>query len=133
MYKVQGTDGRQYGPVSAEILRDWITQGRVNAQTMIQAEGSTDWRPVAQFPEFAPALGAPRPPVPAVPPVPSPSSPAPLSAPQPSGAAKTSGLAIASLVLGLVTFPTCGLAGLVGLILGIFALVKISNSAGRLE
>jgi uncharacterized protein DUF4190/uncharacterized protein DUF4339 len=135
MYKVQGTDGRQYGPVSADVLRDWITQGRVNAQTMIQLEGSSDWKPIAQFAEFASALNIP-PRTTAAPPVPPslpPSSPAPLSSPQPAAPSKTSGLAIASLILGILAFPTCGIGGLVGLILGIVALIKISNSGGRLE
>src|SRR5262249_10774448 len=109
-------------------------QGRVNAQTMIQVEGSNDWRPVAELPEFAGALSAPRAPtgVPPVPPSPSPYA-APLSGPQPSGPSKTSGLAIASLILGILTFPTAGLAGIAGLILGIIALVRISDGKGRLR
>ena len=41
-------------------------------------------------------------------------------------------MAIASLVLGILTLPTCGLGGIVGLILGIVSVVKISNSQGRL-
>ena len=53
MYKVIGADGRQYGPVSADQLREWIAMGRANAQTMAQSEGSTEWRPLNSFPEFA--------------------------------------------------------------------------------
>ena len=47
--------------------------------------------------------------------------------------AKTSGLAVASLVLGILGFLTCGLTGLVGAILGVVALIGISKSAGTLR
>jgi len=56
MYKIIGGDKQIYGPVSADELRRWIAEGRVNAQTQIQAEGSPDWKPVSAFPEFADAL-----------------------------------------------------------------------------
>jgi len=46
---------------------------------------------------------------------------------------KTSGLAIASLVLGILGLITCGLTALVGLVLGIVGLVSINNSQGRLK
>src|SRR6267378_4228607 len=102
MYKIQGTDGRQYGPVSAEVVRQWISQGRIAAPTLIQAEGSSDWRPASQFTEFADVFRAsPAPSVGATvtPPLP----PAAMPAAEPP---KTSGLAIASLVLGILTIPT---------------------------
>ena len=51
-----------------------------------------------------------------------PSAEMPLPPPQ------TSGLAIASLVCGIVGFVSCGLGGLVGLILGIWAMVKITDN-----
>jgi hypothetical protein len=53
MFKIIGTDGKQYGPVSADQLRRWIVEGRANASTLVQAEGSTDWKPLSSFPEFA--------------------------------------------------------------------------------
>ena len=52
MYRIIGADGQQYGPVSAEQLRQWITEGRVNHQTRIQAEGATEWKTLADFPEL---------------------------------------------------------------------------------
>lgn len=57
MYKIIGADKKEYGPVSAEQLREWIQQGRVSAQTLVQAEGQADWRPVIAFPELADAIG----------------------------------------------------------------------------
>lgn len=62
MYKIIGDDGRPYGPVTAEQLREYIAQGRANAQTMTQLEGATEWKPLAAFPEFADALAAKAPP-----------------------------------------------------------------------
>jgi prepilin-type processing-associated H-X9-DG protein len=47
--------------------------------------------------------------------------------------ARTSGLAIASLILGILGFCTFGLAGIAGLILGIVGLIAISKSAGQLK
>ncbi len=58
MYKIIGADQKEYGPVSGDQLRQWITEGRVNAQTQACAEGSEVWQPLSAFPEFA-ALLAP--------------------------------------------------------------------------
>jgi hypothetical protein len=66
MYKIIGADGREYGPVTADQLRQWIRDGRANAQTKAQAEGATDWKTLAELPEFADALGSARPTTPPV-------------------------------------------------------------------
>jgi hypothetical protein len=64
MYKIIGVDGREYGPIAAEQLRQWIAENRVNAQTRILAEGATEWKTVADCPEFAAAfVGKSSPPV----------------------------------------------------------------------
>ena len=63
MYKIIGGDDHEYGPVSAEQLRQWIAEGRANAQTRVQSEGSTEWKTLRELPEFAGAFaGAPPPP-----------------------------------------------------------------------
>jgi hypothetical protein len=56
MYKIIGGDGREYGPVSLEQLKQWIAEGRANAHTRVQVEGTTEWKPLADFPELAAAL-----------------------------------------------------------------------------
>ena len=33
MYRIIGGDGREYGPISLDQMRQWIAEGRVNAQT----------------------------------------------------------------------------------------------------
>jgi hypothetical protein len=71
MFKIIGGDGKEYGPVTAEQLRQWIAEGRVNHQTLAQAEGDTQWKPLGQYPEFGAASaagGTPPPPMP-LPPV----------------------------------------------------------------
>ena len=58
MFKIIGADGKQYGPVSAEQVRQWFAEGRAKPETLVQAEGSTDWKPLGQFPELAAAAPA---------------------------------------------------------------------------
>jgi TM2 domain-containing membrane protein YozV len=53
MYKIIGGDGQQYGPATAAQIRDWVMQGRANPQTLAQAEGSLEWKPLNTYPEFA--------------------------------------------------------------------------------
>jgi hypothetical protein len=62
MYRIIGADGRQYGPVSADQIRHWIAEGRANAQTQVFAEGTSEWKPLGVFPEFANSFGAQAPP-----------------------------------------------------------------------
>ena len=117
MYRIIGADGKEYGPISAEQLRQWLKEGRVNSQTQIKSTDATDWQMLTALPEFAVELAA----GPSVLPPSLPAAAVPL---------KTSGLAIASLVFGVLGF--CGITALVGLILGIVALVNINRSQGRL-
>jgi len=56
MYKVIGGDQKQYGPVTADEVRMWIADGRLNAQSLAWAEGGTEWKPLGSFPEFADVL-----------------------------------------------------------------------------
>lgn len=56
MYKIIGADGKEYGPISAEVVKKWIAEGRANAQTKILLEGATEWVPVAQIPELYAAI-----------------------------------------------------------------------------
>src|SRR6478735_2357788 len=58
MYKIIGADQREYGPVSADQIRQWIAEGRANGASLVQAEGATEWVPLSSQPEFAEALSA---------------------------------------------------------------------------
>jgi TM2 domain-containing membrane protein YozV len=64
MYKIIGTDGRPYGPVSAEEIRRWIAENRINAQTLVQMEGAQEWKPLGSFSEFASGPKTIPPPIP---------------------------------------------------------------------
>ena len=57
MYKIIGADGREYGPITADQLRQWISEGRANAHTKVRPEGSADWKSLAEFLEFHGPLG----------------------------------------------------------------------------
>jgi hypothetical protein len=81
MYRIIGADGNQYGPISADQLRQWIAEGRANAQTKILAESTTEWKPLSEFPEFFPSTSAPG----AMPPPPSPAPLPGMPAMQPLG------------------------------------------------
>ena len=59
MYTIIGGDGKEYGPITAEDLRKWIAEGRLNAQTMTKAESDAEFRPLSAFPEYADAFVPP--------------------------------------------------------------------------
>jgi hypothetical protein len=120
MYKIIGTDHKEYGPVSSDQIQQWIAQGRISAQTKAQADGG-DWKTLGEFPEFTAALSKSVPPVP---------RPAPYPPATPAQPVKTSGMAIASLVLGLLGIVSCGITALIGLILGIVAMNQVRKSNG---
>lgn len=64
-YFIIGGDGKEYGPVTDADVRQWITEERLNGQSLAKAESDAEFRPLAAFPEFADALN---PGAPAVPP-----------------------------------------------------------------
>jgi hypothetical protein len=74
MYKILGSDQKEYGPVSAQQIIQWINEGRANGATLARAEGTETWLPLINIPEFAALFpGQPAAPVP-VPPGPPPNA-----------------------------------------------------------
>lgn len=118
MYKIVGSDGRQYGPVSAEQLRQWVVEGRANAWTLTLAEGATEWKPLGALPEFAANFRTMAPPAikPAVTPY-----------------RKTNSFAVWGLVCGIVAVFFCLCCclsvplGALGLILSLTGLSQIND------
>jgi uncharacterized membrane protein len=53
MYKIIGADQKEYGPITAEQIRQWISEGRLNAETRACLEGTQEWKPLRMFPEFS--------------------------------------------------------------------------------
>lgn len=141
MYRIIGKDGQQYGPVTAEQLRCWIAENRANAQTLVQTDGSQEWKPLGSLPEFAADLKPP--PMSAMPPptiTPPPSTFNPRASNKlPAGICGIllGSLGIHKFILGytgaglimlLVSLLTCGIGGVVmhviGLIEGVIYLCK---------
>ena len=116
MYKIIGADGREYGPVSAEQLRQWMVNGRVNAQTLTQLVGSTEWKPLGSFPEFIPTT----PPTVAVSPLAAP--PARTTVPT------TNSMAVAGLAFGLL-----GLIGCCGMLFSTLGVVFSSVGLSQIK
>jgi uncharacterized membrane protein len=67
MYIIIGGDQKEYGPITADDVRKWIAEGRLNAQSLMKAESDAEFRPLSAFPEFAGAFGT-HAPVPDAPP-----------------------------------------------------------------
>ena len=51
---------RGHGPVPATVLLRWITDGRIDAETSVQVEGSSAWVKLHQLGEALHRLGARR-------------------------------------------------------------------------
>ena len=116
MYKILGADQKEYGPISLDQLKQWISEGRANAQTQVQVEGTTDWKPLSAYPELAGALAA----------TPSPPPPATAVGPQAAGvsAGREAALqAVKGPAIGLMVTAILGLiAAAFGLVVNILAL-----------
>ena len=138
MYKIIGADGKEYGPITLEQLREWIRQGRVCLQTQVRPEGGGDWRPLSAYPDLAPV---------AAPPLPPPNIGDRASKKIVAGVCGIliGALGIHKFVLGytgaglimlLVSVLTCGLAapvfGIIGLIEGILYLTKTDENFVRI-
>lgn len=46
----------EYGPVSTEQIRQWISERRVDSETKLQAEAGGEWKRLAEMREFVAAL-----------------------------------------------------------------------------
>lgn len=55
-YTIIGGDGKEYGPVTESDIKQWIAEGRLNADSRAKGEGDAEFRALAQFPEFASVL-----------------------------------------------------------------------------
>ena len=52
-YTIIGGDGKEYGPIPDADLRQWIAEGRLNAQSLAKSVSDAEFRPLEKFPEFA--------------------------------------------------------------------------------
>jgi len=58
MYKVLGSDGNEYDSLSAEKIRQWIRENRVELKTPVMPEGAADWVFLGDLPEFKESFAA---------------------------------------------------------------------------
>jgi hypothetical protein len=118
MYKIIGADGREYGPVAAGQLRQWMAEGRANAQTLTLAPGAQEWKPLGALPEFAGQLVLPSPPV--IGPLPGMTRPPPR---------KTNSFAVWGLIFGILSMTCCcGCPfNLLGLVFSLVGLLQINR------
>ena len=118
MYKIIGADGKEYGPISTDVLKKWIAEGRANAQTKVLPDGATEWVTVAQVPELSAT-------VPGLPPA------TPAYAPTPAlggsgGSDQVSGPAIGLIVTAILGF----VATVIGVFWNIFGARMGMNQPG---
>ena len=120
MYKIIGADGKIYGPASVEQLRQWLAEGRANAQTQTLAEGAPEWKPLGALLEFAGHFAPPNPPV---------IRPLPPGISAVGQLPKTSGFATTGLILGILSFVCCFkfLFGTLGLVFSLVGLSQINR------
>jgi len=57
-YTIIGGDGKQYGPITGDELRKWISEGRLNAQSLAKADSDAEFRALSTFPELADAFAS---------------------------------------------------------------------------
>ena len=121
-----GSSAGQNGPVEEGELRALIASGGVGPETLVWRDGMKDWLPLLSVPELQGDAVSPY--------------VQPGQGPIPGGyvpgyyqpVAPTSGLAIASMVCGIVAIITCYFAGLLGLpavICGHLAISQINGSS----
>ena len=148
-------NGAQQGPISLEDMKSRIAMGELSTTDLAWREGMSDWMPVGDIPELkAEPPSAPEergfPAAPAATPTatvaPAPAassepyrtpSAAPSVQPVSYGQPPSQGLAIASLICGIVSLIGCCIwfvtlpLGLVAMVLGFVALSKVKSDPAR--
>ncbi len=107
-------DGQAQGPYSLEVVRSQLAAGALQPDTLAWHQGAPDWRPLSDIPGIA--SGSP-------PPLPGLTTPA-------GTLTQTSGLAITSMVFGMLAFFTIGLTAIPAVICGHISRASIKKSAG---
>ena len=134
MYIIIGGDGKEYGPKPESEVREWITEGRLNAQSQIKVQGDDEWKELGNLQEFAENLyGAT--PVALQPPQPTSSTPVAqqhqLPYHQYSAQAQggTNSMAVAGMICGIVSLigPCCCLLQPVTILGIIFSCIALSQ------
>ena len=110
MYKILGADQKEYGPITADQVRQWIAERRLNAQSMARLEGTEGWKPLAEFPEFSRFGFAANASLASAPPVPAPLAP------------------VGGYKLSVVC---CQFLGILGIVFSAIALSQLKSNPGQ--
>lgn len=111
-----GENGQQIGPLEDHAIREAVREGKVGAETLVWREGMAVWQPLSQVSELSTPYASPQ-----------------VYHSYPTGMVRTSGLAITSLVCGIVGLLTClVLAGIPAVICGHMALNQIGQDPTRI-
>jgi len=115
MYRIIGTDGKTYGPVTLEQVRQWIVQGRADSRTPVFVDGTSDWTMLGLLPELTKDFTGTPPAITAL-------KPAPVQT------GKTNGFATAGLVCSLLAWVCCCCFpfNLFGLVFSLIGLLQIN-------
>ena len=121
MYRVIGGDQKEYGPVSADEVRSWIRDRRLNGGSFVRTEHDANWKPLSSFPELAGVFAE--------------NASATVAAPQFQTPGSTNPLAIAGLICGALAWCLmCCCYGLPFNVLGIVfsgvALAQLRHARG---
>ena len=115
-YRIIGADGKIYGPIGLDHIRQWLAEGRADSRTPVYVEGASNWTYLGVLPELVGDFA---------------SRPATIGAvtATPSSARGTNGFATAGLICGLLSWVCCCCPpfNLLGIIFCIIALVQISS------
>ena len=114
-YRIIGADGKTYGPVELEQIRQWLTEDRADSRTPVYVEGASNWTYLGLLPELSAQIASSPPTIGAV-------------GPSTSGARGTNGFATAGLICGLLSWVCCCCLpfSLLGVVFSIIALLQIS-------
>lgn len=117
-YLIMGGDGKEYGPVTDADVRKWIAEGRLSALSQAKSESDAEFRPLAQFPEFAEAFAPAAAPATITPPL-----------------FKAGGNSGRDVVLQQVKGPAVGLmvTAILNLVLALWGLVKLLFFSAGIE
>lgn len=114
MYRIIGSDQREYGPITSDQVRQWIRERRLTAGSLAQAEGTTDWKRLSEFGDFAAALSLQ-------------GHIAPLPAGPTLQAGSQNPMAVAGLVCGVLGILCCSCGPAFGVLAIVFSALALNQ------
>ena len=115
-----GKDNSQHGPISENEIRNLLSTKQIDPNTIMWCEGMDNWRPLSEVPEFNSTNGNVNQQY---------SPPQQSSSPHQHYGPRNDGMAIASLVCGILALTLCSLfTGIPAIICGHVSLSRIKSA-----